>query len=86
MALDVARVRAEFPALGSGAVFFDNPAGTQVPRRVIARMTDYMVDCNANGGGAFRTSRATDAVIGEARAAWCASAWRTTTLSRRSTA
>lgn len=37
MALDVARVRAEFPALGSGAVFFDNPAGTQVPRRVIAR-------------------------------------------------
>ena len=39
-ALDLARVRAQFPSLsqtvaGQPAVFLDGPGGTQVPQRVI---------------------------------------------------
>ncbi len=41
-------IRAEFPAIGSKidgqeVIYFDNPAGTQVSRRVIRRMEDAMV-------------------------------------------
>ena len=45
-------VRAQFPALASGAIFFDNPGGTQVARPVIDRMNHYLVHTNANHGGA----------------------------------
>ncbi len=69
MALDVTAVRTRFPALSSGAVFFDNPGGTQVPDVVIDRMVDHLVTKNANHGGAFRTSRESDAVLDEARQA-----------------
>ncbi len=69
MSFDISAVRAEFPALASGAVFFDNPGGTQVPRRVIDRMTDYYVRCNANHGGAFPTSVQSDAILDAAHAA-----------------
>ena len=69
MPFDVQAVRAQFPALASGAVFFDNPGGTQVARRVVERMTDYLVRCNANHGGAFPTSVQSDAVLDAAHAA-----------------
>ncbi|MGH2605641.1 MAG: cysteine desulfurase-like protein [Anaerolineales bacterium] len=69
MPLDPTKVRAEFPALRSGAIFFDNPGGTQVPVRVKERMDAYLATTNANHGGAFATSRASDAMIDDARAA-----------------
>ena len=53
MTFDVAQVRAQFPALKSEAVFFDNPGGTQVAGRVVARMSEYLTRTNANHGGAF---------------------------------
>jgi cysteine desulfurase family protein (TIGR01976 family) len=58
---DVAAVRSQFPALavtddGRPRVFFDNPAGTQVPRRVIERTVDCLTSRNANLGGHFSTS------------------------------
>lgn len=68
MAFDVEQVRTQFPALASGAVFFDNPGGTQVARQVVDRMTDYLVRCNANHGGAFKTSIESDAVLEAAHA------------------
>jgi cysteine desulfurase family protein (TIGR01976 family) len=67
MSIDVERVRAEFPALKSDAVFLDNPAGTQVPARVVERIRDYLLTTNANQGGAFSTSRASDALLAQAR-------------------
>jgi len=72
--LDVAWVRQQFPALqqsvnGHPAVFFDAPGGTQVPQRVIDAIANYLSTCNANTGGAFVTSRRTDQVIADARAA-----------------
>ncbi len=71
---DVAAARAQFPALavtdsGVPRAYFDNPAGTQVPRRVADRVRSCMLECNANLGGAFRTSELADAVVAEARRA-----------------
>ncbi|MBA3520320.1 MAG: cysteine desulfurase-like protein [Rhizobiales bacterium] len=69
---DVDAVRAEFPALspggsGAGAVFFDNPAGTQIAARALSRMNSAMVEANANLGGYFKTSLRAEGLIGEAR-------------------
>jgi cysteine desulfurase family protein (TIGR01976 family) len=63
MPIDVSRVRAEFPALSSEAIFFDNPGGTQVSRRVAERVNEYLLNTNANHGGAFATSVASDAIV-----------------------
>jgi cysteine desulfurase family protein (TIGR01976 family) len=72
--LDLAWVRAQFPALGQSvngnpAVFFDGPGGTQVPRQVIDSMSNYLRNDNANTCGAYATSRRTDATITAAREA-----------------
>jgi cysteine desulfurase family protein (TIGR01976 family) len=48
-------------------VFFDNPAGTQVPQRVIDAVMDYYRTMNANSGGAFATSQASDAMVQRTR-------------------
>jgi cysteine desulfurase family protein (TIGR01976 family) len=69
MAIDIEAVRSRFPALESDAIFFDGPGGTQVSQRVIDRMRDYLVNTNANHGGAYATSEASDAVVDEARRA-----------------
>jgi cysteine desulfurase family protein (TIGR01976 family) len=68
-ALDVEAVRRSFSALASGTAFFDGPGGTQVPDEVVARMADYLRTANANLGGAFATSRASDALVTDARLA-----------------
>jgi cysteine desulfurase family protein (TIGR01976 family) len=73
-ALDLTRIRAQFPSLaqtvnGHPAAFFDGPGGTQVPQRVIDAISNYLARDNANSGGAYATSRRTDAVIADARAA-----------------
>ena len=72
--LDLAWVRSQFPSLaqtvnGHPAAFLDGPGGTQVPQRVIDAISDYLRRDNANTGGAYATSRRTDAMIAEARAA-----------------
>jgi cysteine desulfurase family protein (TIGR01976 family) len=69
MTFDPHQIRPQFPALASGAVFFDNPGGTQVPGRVIERMLDYFENTNANLGGAFPTSQASGQLIESARQA-----------------
>jgi cysteine desulfurase family protein (TIGR01976 family) len=67
--LDAAAVRSQFPALATGAAYFDGPGGSQVPQRVIDAMTAYLRDSNSNLGGAFRTSRESDEVMERGRAA-----------------
>src|SRR5712675_2597378 len=72
--LDLTWVRSQFPSLaqtvnGKPAVFLDGPGGTQVPRRVIDVISEYLAVNNANSGGAYQTSRNTDRMIAEARAA-----------------
>jgi cysteine desulfurase family protein (TIGR01976 family) len=69
MMLHMDTIRAHFPALASGAIFFDNPGGTQVAQETLQRMQEYLLNTNANHGGAFATSRASDATVAEARQA-----------------
>jgi cysteine desulfurase family protein (TIGR01976 family) len=71
---DIAWVRQQFPSLqlevnGRPAAFLDGPAGTQVPRQVMEAVQKYFLEANANTYGAFRTSRRTNQVIADARAA-----------------
>lgn len=74
MSLDVAQIRAQFPSLnrpvrsdGTLPAFLDNPAGTQVPRRVIDAISNYFETMNANSGGAFATSKHSDEMVYEVR-------------------
>ncbi|HEY2253834.1 MAG TPA: cysteine desulfurase-like protein, partial [Planctomycetaceae bacterium] len=60
--------RRQFPALarqidGQPAIYFDGPAGSQVPERVIDAIAAYLRTCNANHGGLFATSRESDALL-----------------------
>ncbi|MGA9473779.1 MAG: cysteine desulfurase-like protein [Terriglobales bacterium] len=72
--LDLTSIRAQFPSLSQSvnshlATFLDGPGGTQVPQRVIDAISHYLRHDNANTGGAYATSRNTDAMLAEARAA-----------------
>jgi cysteine desulfurase family protein (TIGR01976 family) len=69
VALDVDAVRARFSALRQPTAFFDAPGGTQVPDSVIDAIAGYLRDSNANLGGAFGSSRRTDALLAQSRLA-----------------
>lgn len=77
MPLDLPTIRANFPALQQEAIFLDNPAGTQVASQVLERVNRYLIETNANHGGVFKTSQASDAIIAETRAA-CAAFYHAT--------
>jgi selenocysteine lyase/cysteine desulfurase len=67
-------IRGRFPSLAqtdgdAPVIFFDNPAGTQIAAPALQGYSRYLQQDNANVGGAFATSRATDELIDEARAA-----------------
>ena len=69
---DVDYVRAQFPALsrsvnGNPAAFFDGPGGSQVPRRVVDAVVDYLYYHNANAGGEFITSKDNDRLFRRGR-------------------
>jgi cysteine desulfurase family protein (TIGR01976 family) len=70
----LSQLRAQFPALervhnDQPVAYFDGPGGTQVPRRVVDAMADYLYHHNANTHWSYPTSAETDAAIHEARAA-----------------
>lgn len=67
-------IRPMFPSLrrrqgDQPVVYLDGPGGSQVPDLVIDRIASYYRTSNANTHGAFVTSRETDRVVAEARAA-----------------
>jgi len=67
-------IRNEFPALtrehaGRPLVFFDAPGGTQVTRRCLDYMVEYLTRHNANTHGAFITSQESDAILAAAHEA-----------------
>jgi cysteine desulfurase family protein (TIGR01976 family) len=71
---DVAAARAQFPALacqdeGKPRIYFDNPAGTQVPQVVIDRTVEALRDKNANLGGFFSTTLQAGELVEQAHAA-----------------
>lgn len=74
MDFEIQTVRSQFPSLhpkhpDTPRVYFDNPAGTQVPRRVIDRMVNCLIETNANVGGFFETSKSVESLITETREA-----------------
>lgn len=69
MPLDINAIRDKFPGLKRQAIFFDNPAGTQIAQSSLDRIKDYLVNTNANHAGVFATSRESDALVDEARQA-----------------
>jgi cysteine desulfurase family protein (TIGR01976 family) len=71
---DVEAIRRRFPALsledgGRSVALFDGPGGTQVPQTVIDAISRFYATSNANLGGAFLTSRRSDANVADAHAA-----------------
>jgi cysteine desulfurase family protein (TIGR01976 family) len=69
MPFDLNKVRHQFPALQSGAVYLDNPGGTQVVKNCLDRILEYLIETNANLHGAFKTARESDVVLLQARTA-----------------
>lgn len=69
MPFDTSLIRQQFPALDRPAIFLDNPAGTQISKQSLERINSYLIDCNANHGGLFETSRKSDEILHEAHAA-----------------
>jgi cysteine desulfurase family protein (TIGR01976 family) len=67
-ATTIEAVRARFTALQRPLAFFDGPGGTQVPDSVIEAIAGYLRSSNANSGGPFATSNATDELSERARA------------------
>jgi len=67
-------IRSEFPALsvrdhGAPRIYLDNPAGTQVPQSVVDKMTECLLESNANLGGYFPTSERVTELVDEAHTA-----------------
>ena len=72
--LDVADIRSRFTALGRQigdvpAVYLDGPGGSQTPDTVARAVADYLLSTNANSGGPFATSIATDQLLYDAHVA-----------------
>ena len=68
MEFPISEVRGKFPSLeitdtGQRRIYFDNAAGTQVPRQVIDAVTDVYLRYNSNIGVFNSTSVAVDAML-----------------------
>ena len=68
---NVASIRAQFPALtreqhGQPVAYFDGPAGSQVPQRVVDAISQCLLTTNANRGAPFATSQECDRLLGNA--------------------
>jgi cysteine desulfurase family protein (TIGR01976 family) len=62
-------VRDRFPSLARAApfIYFDNAAGAQAPREVLARVATHLLDFNVQRGGRYPKSIEVDRVIAAAR-------------------
>lgn len=72
MSFDLDSLRAQFPALaltdnGTRRIYFDNPAGTQVPTSVAAAVSDCLLTKSANLGGYFASAQDADAAVQSGR-------------------
>ncbi|KAG6917876.1 hypothetical protein DXG01_000646 [Tephrocybe rancida] len=53
---DIAKARANFPALNSGYIFADNAGGSQVTQSVVDRISDYLINTNVQLGADYSVS------------------------------
>ena len=67
--LNLAAVRAEFPALGADCIYLDNAGGSQVLKRVADRIHDYLLTTSVQLGASYAQSqRASERVLSARRA------------------
>jgi cysteine desulfurase family protein (TIGR01976 family) len=64
----ISHVRAAFPALQDGFIFFDNAAGAQSPQAVLNAVADHLLHRNVQRGGRYKQSQEVDEAIAQARA------------------
>ena len=69
MVLDIANVRAAYPALSDGYAYLDGAAGTQVPAAVLAAISAAYRSGLGNAGGVFPASRRSGAITAGCRQA-----------------
>ena len=69
MALDIAQVRAQFPALADGFAYFDNAGGSLVLRPVAERIAEYLLTTSVQTGASYSHSQRASARVHEARTA-----------------
>lgn len=69
MSLDVAAVRAQFPALDAGTAHFDGPGGSQTPTVVARAVADTLTSSIANRGTVTAAEQHAEDVVREARVA-----------------
>ncbi len=69
MSLDIAAVRAAFPALGLGVAHFDGPGGSQTPQVVADAVARAMTAGVANRGTVTEAERRAEEIVVGARAA-----------------
>src|SRR5260221_11457003 len=62
------QVRAAFPALQDGFIFFDNAAGAQSPRTVMDALANHLLHRNVQRGDRYKQSHEVDEAIARARA------------------
>jgi cysteine desulfurase family protein (TIGR01976 family) len=72
MSFDLEAIRSQFPGLaltdnGMRRIYFDNPAGTQVPVCVAAAMADCLMTKSANLGADFSSSKDAEKIVQSAR-------------------
>ena len=69
MSLDLDFVRAQFPAVGGEWAFFDNAGGSQILKRSVDRISDFLLTRNVQTGGTYDVSvKAREAVDASRRA------------------
>ena len=68
MALDLAFVRSQFPALADGFAYFDNAGGSLVLAGVADRVRDYLLTTSVQTGASYPQSRRAVERLAEARA------------------
>jgi len=69
LTFNVSRVRAAYPALGTGNAYLDGAAGTQVPTAVIDAVAAAYREGISNTDGAFAASERSTNIVAECRAA-----------------
>lgn len=63
----IGEVRAAFPALQDGLIFFDNAAGAQSPQIVLNAVANHLLHRNVQRGGRYKQSQEVDEAIAQAR-------------------
>lgn len=67
MSLNIEHIRSQFPSLKSDWAFMDNAGGSQVPKIVVDRISEYLLSDNVQLGASYAPSRRAKDKVDEGR-------------------